>query len=270
MSNENRSEQYSSACGQAGLSFVNETDEQFINETLSAIPGWLYEPAALLSVWLIRGLPRLDTPDALIEIGVYAGRYLALLHYAANSPFRKILGIDTFQYLPESETVQALKSALGEHNITLWEANSQFISAESIKSRVGGNPVRFISIDGDHASDAVQNDLRLADALLTDDGVVAADDFLNPIAIGVTEGICSFFQRRDHNLVPFAYAGNKLFLCRPAKVADFGSSTSEFVEKTAQLEALKPTRKLWSIGESFYRQKLFGGYCLILPRGFDI
>jgi hypothetical protein len=55
----------------------------------------------------------------------------------------------------------------------------------------------------------------LAEEVISKEGMVAIDDFLNPAAFGVNEAVNQFFLQ-PRNLVPWAYLPNKLFLARPA------------------------------------------------------
>jgi hypothetical protein len=71
-------------------------------------------------------------------------------------------------------------------------------------------------------------DLRLAEQLTSKEGVVAVDDFLNPIALGVNEAVHQFFLQ-PRNLVPWAYLPNKLFLARPASAYRYKTFLEEMV-----------------------------------------
>ena len=73
---------------------------------------------------------------------------------------------------------------------------------------------RFISIDGSHQYRDVLWDLRIANRMLNTRGIVAVDDFLNPVSLGVTFATCHFLDRCP-DLAPFASITNKLFLSRP-------------------------------------------------------
>ena len=57
-------------------------------------------------------------------------------------------------------------------------------------------------------------DLALVEPLTTEYTVIAADDVFNPQTPGVMEGLCRHFAAHPRTvLAPFAWAGNKLFLC---------------------------------------------------------
>jgi hypothetical protein len=125
--------------------------------------------------------------------------------------------------------------------------------------------MRWISIDGGHTADSVCNDLILAEAVLADRGVVAVDDFLNSRAIGVSEGTYQFFLNKNSNcLVPFAYCGNKLFVCRRAAHEFYQSMTLQFLHDNQQLP-LSQTYFSWkSKGDNWVNFDLLGHKCLVL------
>ena len=112
---------------------------------------------------------------------------------------------------PEADLAAAFGS-LG--NIALVQVDSTTLTPARVQSDCGGAPV-FMSIDGSHEADPVLSDMRLADAILDPAGIVAMDDVLNPLALGVNEGVARFLSQPAPGLVPFAYVANKLFCCRP-------------------------------------------------------
>lgn len=82
-----------------------------------------------------------------------------------------------------------------------------------MRQRLGAS-ARFASIDGSHEFDDVMWDLSVARDVLLPGGIVAVDDYLHPICLGVTAATDRFLAQVI-DLVPFAYVANKLFLCRP-------------------------------------------------------
>ena len=202
------------------------------------------------------------------EIGVYAGRYLSLMRHAGGAAHRRIIGMDTFQWIAEAKVEETLASLFGVlHGVELWQANSEHLRPADLQDRVAGRPIRFVSVDGDHAAAAVRRDMELVDSVLADDGIVAADDFMNPLAVGVTEGLGAFFATGQRNLVAFAYASNKLFLCRPGRHAGYVAQVRAFVDTARHLRSLDTTREFWTMHEAYFNQPLFGRPCLILTRG---
>lgn len=92
------------------------------------------------------------------------------------------------------------------------KGSSEDITADEIAEQVG--PVRFFSVDGGHWKSIVQNDLRIAAAALSADGVIALDDYCRADWPDVTLGYALWQHNTDSNIVPFAVGSNKLYLCR--------------------------------------------------------
>lgn len=115
-------------------------------------------------------------------------------------------------------------------NVALFQLDSTTLTADRVREDCGGAPV-FMSIDGSHEAGPVLSDMRLADAVLDAEGIVAMDDVLNPLALGVNEGVARYLSGPNPDLVPFAYAANKMFFCR----ADIHAARLE--EATAYLDS---------------------------------
>ena len=246
---------------------VSDPDELFLRDRAAGIKGWLFEPAGMLTIHLIRSLPDLGK-DALLEIGVFEGRYISLLHHAGAKPERRIIGIDTYEWVPEKKVQENLLAVSGaDHGIELVRGNSQDIKPAALKAMTDNTPIRFVSIDGDHSAGAVHCDLELIEAVLSDDGIVAVDDFMNPLAVGVTEGLGTFYASSPRKLAPFAYAANKLFLCRPPLHAQYADAARDLVKNRTDLRTLDATRDFWQLPEPYYNQMLFGSRCVIMSRG---
>jgi hypothetical protein len=95
----------------------------------------------------------------------------------------------------------------------------------------------MFSIDGAHTEEATINDLRLAEAVLLQDGIVILDDCFNEawpeVCAGVANYICG-----EHKLVPFAITPGKVMFCSPHRVGFYAgflkSSFAQRVDKTAR------------------------------------
>ena len=76
-------------------------------------------------------------------------------------------------------------------------------------------------------------DIGLADQLLSEDGVIAYDDFTNPNCLGVNEAFYRYAFGGDglkFNLVPFAFVTGKLFLCRPGVYPFYAGLSEQFLK----------------------------------------
>lgn len=200
---------------------LGEAEAVAISATL---PGWLNTPASLATLHFLDMVPF----GPVVEIGVHRGKYLSILRARMGETCR-IVGYDIFNQaqapLVEREFTQAF-GVLG--NIALVQTDSTKLTPEKVMADCGGSPV-FFSIDGSHEADPVLSDIRLAEKVLDDAGIVAMDDVLNPVAIGVNEAIGRHLSSGNAEIAPFAYVSNKLFCCRPHHHADYLARTEEFI-----------------------------------------
>lgn len=172
--------------------------------------GWLNVPASIVTLHMLKSLPF----GPVVEIGVYRGKYLSILRSAVGKNCR-IVGYDIFNEAQAPQIEEGFSEAFGAlGNLKLIQVDSTRLTADRVLQDCGGKPV-FMSIDGSHEAGPVLSDMKLADAVLDGAGIVAMDDVLNPLAIGVNEGVARFLHDSRATLVPFAYVANKLFCCRP-------------------------------------------------------
>jgi hypothetical protein len=93
--------------------------------------------------------------------------------------------------------------------------------------------------------------------------VIAVDDFLNPLAIGVSEGAYRHFLGSP-GLKPFAYCQNKLFVCHSSDHSEYLSVAWEFAREHTDLESLQTFRANEAKGRHWVEQSLLGVKSLIL------
>lgn len=208
-------------------------DKLFLEEYVAKVPGWLFDYTAARTMDLLRWQEEQKKEGSLLEIGVFAGRYFSILARSALRTGSRIVGVDTFQFVSEQELhEQHLRFILELHPDVVFLARpSTAVTAQTLLA-VLELPARFISIDGSHEAADVHWDLRLAEELLAPDGIVAVDDFLNPLTMGVGEGVHRFFSV-PRALAPFGYVVNKLFLCRPACTQTYSKVLAQAVADDA-------------------------------------
>ncbi len=93
----------------------------------------------------------------------------------------------------------------------ILKSSSLEISAEEIIGRVG--KARFFSIDGGHMYGHVANDLRLAEKVLTRDGVICLDDMFSALWPEVAIATFDWLRVAHNRFVPFLATKEKLYLC---------------------------------------------------------
>jgi hypothetical protein len=156
------------------------------------------------------------------EIGVHHGKLLIALSHFAN-PAEKCVALDVF----ENQAANIDGSGRG-HLVKFRENVDRFappgvefivVQADSLalteveRFEIGHKhgPFRIFSVDGGHTVEHTLNDVKLAQSMLADGGVVMLDDYYNQHWPGVHEGVGLFYAHGSPRIKPFMYAHNKLF-----------------------------------------------------------
>ena len=82
--------------------------------------------------------------------------------------------------------------------------------------------MRLFSVDGGHTSECTVNDLSLADAALSEEGVITLDDVFNEHWPGVMTGFAEYMQAGNGRLVPFCIAPGKVLLSLQSTADRYG------------------------------------------------
>lgn len=236
----------------------------FIEKVLPEIEGWLNNDAAYFTAYLIRSQLNINVCGPVLEIGVWRGKYLALLHQEASE---KVVGVDSFQFgFGSREVIDDFRKRFGEaHRVQLLEANSKEITKADLFDVTGGKPFVFTSVDGSHRADDVFKDIGLAVETMQENGIIALDDFLNRRAIGVSEGCYRFFfSEHGAALCPFAHCGNKLFVCHPKHWSFYRQCTLQFIADNQELPVSKAFQDFQKKGSQWVDFDLLGVKCLVL------
>jgi hypothetical protein len=195
--------------------------QAFLETIVDPMTGWLDRYAAKRTLDLLEFQETHEIRGSLYEVGLYHGKYFSLIARSAAITGSKAVGVDMFEYLT-IEKFQAYfdekfsPKQLAEISDFRWSVLAKpscDISAAQLFGELGSE-ARFVSVDGSHEYDDVLWDLRVAEQVLAAGGIISADDFINPICLGVTAAIYHFLDATPA-LVPFAHVSNKLFLCRP-------------------------------------------------------
>ena len=195
-------------------------------DAFRGIEGWMADEAADLTSRLFHWQRSVQAVTGVLELGVFKGRYLSLLASLAQGTGAPIVGVDAFtsrvgEQIPGPDREYARDAALatvralapGSAPPTLIVAYTADVEAGTLCGLSPGG-YSFISVDAGHLAADVAADLALVGQLATERTVIAADDVFNPQTPGVMEGLCRYFAANPRTvLAPFAWAGNKLFLC---------------------------------------------------------
>jgi hypothetical protein len=244
-----------------------ESDEfaAFLRARVEPIEGWLHAEAARLTSHLVRAQHASGVFGPTLEIGVYKGKYLAVL-YELSRPDEDVVGVDLFvgseDTLKDAAAVKSnVAAACGDSlRLSMLVEDSLELTSAKLASHARGGCYRFISIDGGHTRELVRHDLAVAAPLLIDGGIIALDDAFNHSTPGVMEGIAQFFLESRPRLAPFAVCYNKLFVTTPEFHDRYLRHALAFLEQGAaglptQARTLQRRKENAAIG---YTPTLFG------------
>ena len=189
---------------------------EFRNKPLGSGPfgGGVFTVAVSITDVLMRMQIRLGLRGDFAEIGVLEGIYIHQLYPYLNND-EVCYAIDPYFELPDLREKVRLdfQSRYGLKNqVQFLYESSLSLSPEKL-IREGSPGIRFLSIDGDHSEKYVLNDLVLAQKILVDGGIVAVDDYFDPLSPGVSIGMTRYFlESNNERLAVLISGGNKVFL----------------------------------------------------------
>src|ERR1700689_3813233 len=200
---------------------IKKRIDRYLRFNFYRTDGLISRLDALIFRELVTGQVKQGVRGSLVEIGVHYGRSFFLLALG-RSGSEKALAIDLF----EDDALHTNRDGIGRFGgfrnncrkyrfgfseAEILKSSSLEISAEEITGRVG--EVRFFSIDGGHMYEHVANDLRLAEKVLTRDGVICLDDMFSALWPEVAIATFDWLRAADNRFVPFLATKEKLYLC---------------------------------------------------------
>lgn len=178
------------------------------------VDGWLYLKALRLTDFLDKCQAFANIHGNIGEIGLYFGKYFIFLYLICRNN-ENIVGVDLFESSEwEKKFYKNFKNwrYLKKEPIII-KRNSLQIDTKELLEKANG-PYRMFSVDGGHSTEVALHDLRLANEVLVDGGIIMLDDYFDPKFPGVSEAVCRFFllHSGQARVAPFLITGNKLFL----------------------------------------------------------
>ncbi|MFT4810387.1 MAG: hypothetical protein ACI9LX_003753 [Paraglaciecola sp.] len=194
----------------------------YLRDGKKRVPGWLQRVDAEIIGSILEFQRKQNITGSCVEIGVHHGKSFIPLCMALRSD-ELALCIDIFD--DQSKNLDSsgkgdlnlfqgnlAKYDIDTSSIRIFRGSSENVNYGYILQEVG--PVRFFSVDGGHCKSIVQNDLLLAEQSLSEDGVIALDDYCRAEWPEVTTGFALWQEKTESDIIPFAVGSNKLFLCR--------------------------------------------------------
>ena len=224
-----------------------EKFEQVASKISNDIEGWLAYEAAIYTLELLKFQNLSSFTGSLLEMGVHKGKYFSVLKYGSSEK-QKLIGVDAFFErigVPLEErwknlAIENIKNNLihiwgDSDNTEILAGLTSSFNAKDLITKTGSK-YKFISVDAGHDAKNVRQDLILAAEIMTDDGVIAADDIFNPSVPEVTQGFFEWamLDSGSSDLAPFAYCANKLFLAKRDAHEKYHRFSSELVQSSSQ------------------------------------
>jgi len=203
---------------------MNQHFWNYLRRDKKAVKGWLQRVDAEIIGALITHQRQHSIHGGCAEIGVHHGKsFIPLCLSLADTELALCIDIfeDQSKNLDDSGKgdmghfqANLAKFGIDAARIRVFKGSSEEVTPTYITEQVG--PVRFFSVDGGHWKSIVMNDLRLAEATLSADGIIALDDYYRAEWPDVTAGYALWQETTASDIVPFAIGSNKLYLCRKA------------------------------------------------------
>ena len=204
--------------------------DRYLADGYERVRGMSSRFAAAICGHVIRRQTELGVAGDIVEIGTFEGRFFIALALGLADG-ETALGVDTFHW-PDDGVLARLSANCAAHGLaddrySAWKADSRTVTADELRAKLGGRPVRFFHIDGDHYYQSLSNDLELAHAVLHPDGVICVDDMLHPEYPTLITAVLDYLARHPEMRVVCIVdredivAAAKFLLCRSEAVARY-------------------------------------------------
>jgi hypothetical protein len=201
--------------------------EHYLRKQARSVSGWLAPESGEVITHLAGQQTAAGLTGGVGEIGIHHGK-LFLLLYLALQEGERAFALDVFedqQFNIDASGLGDRATFLGnfaraggdESRITIFAQDSCSVTAADLSAATG--PLRLMSVDGGHTEDITHNDMRLAEELLAEDGVLVLDDVYQERWPAVAAGAFRFVLEPGRRLRPFAISPNKTYFCKNADAA---------------------------------------------------
>jgi len=207
---------------------VSKELNRYIKSGIEKVHGWLEQTDVDYILEIVNYQNQSNIYGSVGEIGVHHGKLFILLNLLTREDEHSF-AIDLFD--EQKENID--RSGLGDlrifkSNLDNYATNNQNIEILSMNSlnldknfyrETSSKKFKLFSIDGGHHYKAVINDLKIAEEVMVEGGVVLLDDLLNPLWIEVVSAYSSY-KLKGGKLVAFAITKDKLYLTNSKKHAE--------------------------------------------------
>lgn len=158
----------------------------------------------------------------LAEFGVYKGRSAAVISAHRLAGERFVL-VDIERYITD-ETVSSLFSTP-----EFWLGGSEDFARRYPDFAVLKGSVRFMHVDSSHSYRATFAEMKLADQLLSEGGVVCLDDFTNLNYSQILPALYKYLYTTNTDLTVFLVTDEKAYLCRRPWLEQYGTFVLKYL-----------------------------------------
>jgi len=224
------------------LSLVRLASAVTYLDGFDSIEGWLWPTTALAMIETLWTQERLGYVGDIAEIGVWKGKSFMALAAGAR-PQERLVAVDPFDDLAsygsgyKATFLANLARFFPGIQPEIIEASSETLANDP--SALGR--LRCLSIDGGHSRAQTLNDLKLADACLTEQGTCWVDDVFNQDWPGVVSGLFAYLDDSP-GLHPVVMFPNKLVLVRPNMAETWRAQFRALFAQTIRLSGIELNR----------------------------
>jgi len=192
----------------------------YLSTGINSVNGWCI-PHLWQSIW---PLYHKIGPGPIAEIGVFEGKFFIGLAktFGAAEAHAAIDVFDMQEFNLDGAGVGKLEvfrtnlaaHGLGPEKTRCLQRDSLTLSVPdtlALREEFGG--FKFFSVDGCHEVLHTMRDVEFAMSVTHPAGIIAVDDYMNPMWPGVLEAIAKMYLLREFQFVPLLFTCNKLFLC---------------------------------------------------------
>ena len=172
--------------------------DRYLADGYDEVRGMSSRFSATITGHLLRRQSELGIRGSVAEIGTFEGRFFLALGLALGAG-EHAYGFDLFDW-PGSPLLDRLLANADAHGLprdrfSPRALDTAKLTAAEFQRHTGGAPLRFIHIDGDHAPEALTQDLGLAHACLHPLGLICIDDMLHPAFPFLVVAVHDFLQQ---------------------------------------------------------------------------
>jgi len=207
---------------------VSKELNRYIKSGIKKVHGWLEQTDVDYILEIVNYQNQSSIYGSVGEIGVHHGKLFILFNLLTREDEHSF-AIDLFDEQKENidrsglGDLRTFKSnldnyAINNQNIEILSMNSLNLDKNFYREK-SSKKFKLFSIDGGHHYKAVINDLKIAEEVMVEGGVVLLDDLLNPLWIEVVSAYSSY-KLKGGKLVAFAITKDKLYLTNSKKHAE--------------------------------------------------